>query len=162
MCGGEGARVHALVTHCEMQSRWQEYEKSTAANQDQVRASVCTCMCVCICAPTPPALSRSSSLAPPFSSLPVSAPFPSPPFPAPHLLQPPSLPAPSLSPPPSLPKTRKVPEDRLGQVVQLIIVQIKVPAGNTGEGGITHGRHACVSMAACTWGGDVPPAACVC
>jgi hypothetical protein len=45
-----------------------------------------------------------------------------------------------LSPPPSLLQTRKVPEDRLGQVVQLIIVQTKVPAGNTGEGGITHGR----------------------
>ncbi len=70
--------------------------ESTAANQGQVRACVCT-MCVCICAPAPPVLSRSSSLAPLFSSLLVSAPSPSPPSPAPHLRQPPSLPALSLS-----------------------------------------------------------------
>ena len=150
MCGGEGARVHALVSprgpcmcvcmyawHCEMQSRWQEYEKAL----QQIKAK---CMhayahvCVCICAPAPPVLSRSSSLAPPFSSLLLSAPSLSPPSPAPHLRQPPSLHALSLLSPPSLPKTRKVPEDRLGQVVQLINVQIKVPAGNRGEGGITH------------------------
>ena len=99
----------------------------TAANQGQVRACVRTCMCVCKCAPTPPALSRSSSLffTPSLrSQSPTTAVTPRP-----------------LSPPPlSLPKAREIPEDRLGQVVQLIIFQIEGPAGDTGERGRDHAR----------------------
>jgi hypothetical protein len=78
-------RVHVCVTHCEMQSRWQEYEKSL----QQIKARcVHEYVHVCVCANVLPHPLPSPAL-PPFSSLPLSAP---------NLLQPPSLPALSLLP----------------------------------------------------------------
>ena len=54
MCGGEGARVHALVSHCEMQSRWQEYEKALQQTKTKcVHPYVHVCVCVHMCSNTP-------------------------------------------------------------------------------------------------------------
>ena len=149
---GEGARMHALVSPrgpcmgvcmCAWHiARCSQDGKSTRKHCSKSRPSACMCMhyvCVHMCSRTPcplPLFLPCASLffTPSLRSLPLSslsrAPSPTTAF----------APRPLALSSPSLPKTRKVPEDRLGQVVQLIIVQIKVPAGNTGEGGITNGR----------------------
>jgi hypothetical protein len=154
--------VHVCVTHCEMQSIWQEYEKALQQIKTKcVHAYVHMCVCAYV----------------------LLHPLPSPALPPLRL---PFLHSLSPLPPTLLPLPRPISDNRLrsppsrslplppyrrlvrflkivsGRWSSSLAFRLRYLRGIRARAGSRTADDACVSMAACTWGGDVPPAACVC
>jgi hypothetical protein len=154
-------RVHVCVTHCKMQSRWQEYEKALQQTKTKcVHAYAHVCVCAHVLQhplPSPalpplrlPFLHSLSPLPPTLLPLPRPISYN-------HHHSPPPLSLP-LPPYRRLVRFLKIVSGRWSS---LLWFRRRYLRGIRARAGSRTADDAFVSMAACTWG-DVPPAACVC
>ena len=118
----QDVRVHVCVTPREKQARRQEHEKPLQDIKTK-------CVCACVCLHMSPSLAPTFSPVPPLSSL-SRVPSPTIAF----------APRPLPLSPPSLLKAREAPEDRLGQVAQLRVSQVKDAGEGEEEGGAEGGK----------------------